>query len=310
MLTFVYYFNPDPKQFTGGELRIYDGEVRDGQFDAAETFHLIEPVDNSIIFFPSFFHHEVLPVHTEVSGLAGCRFTVNGWYRTAAIEASIEEGGGFRVRTVQDVDPDERTNAAQRILPSFTEHGYAAVDTPAEVQKLLIDEFERRFDKAVAEDSDPVYLLSGDPDMVRLPDELGHKVLELLKPVHEEWSGVALEPRAAYGIRVYRDGQTLKRHTDRVDTHVISSIVHVSADVDEPWPITIEDVDGNAHDIVIDPGQMLLYESAKCPHARNTPMVGRHFASVFVHYQPKKGWNWTEADLRREMERAATDPST
>ena len=39
------------------------------------------------------------------------------------------------------------------------------------------------------------------------------------------------------------------------------------------------------------------YESAKQYHARLTPMRGRHYGSVFIHYFPSEGWNWTMWDV-------------
>ena len=38
---------------------------------------------------------------------------------------------------------------------------------------------------------------------------------------------------------------------------------------------------------------MVMYESAKQYHARLTPMRGRHYGSVFIHYYPAEAWNWT-----------------
>lgn len=75
---------------------------------------------------------------------------------------------------------------------------------------------------------------------------LNDEVLRELQPLHEEWAGVALEPSVAYGLRVYQTGSSLTMHTDRLETHVISSILHVDRDYgdEEPWPIVIEGVDG------------------------------------------------------------------
>ena len=38
----------------------------------------------------------------------------------------------------------------------------------------------------------------------------------------------------------------------------------------------------------------MLYESSKQYHARVTPMRGRHYGSLFIHYFPaENNWNWT-----------------
>ncbi len=80
-LTYVYYFYQDPKQFSGGELVIYDSRVANNYYTQAETFHTIEPRNNSIVFFPSRYMHEVLPVACPSRKFADSRFTINGWVR-------------------------------------------------------------------------------------------------------------------------------------------------------------------------------------------------------------------------------------
>lgn len=80
-LTYVYYFYREPKQFSGGELKIYDDQVEDDRSVKADSFHIIEPRNNSIVFFPSHYLHEVLPVSCSSPSFADSRFTLNGWVR-------------------------------------------------------------------------------------------------------------------------------------------------------------------------------------------------------------------------------------
>jgi len=78
-LTYVYYFNREPKGFTGGDLRVYDDERHDGKFSSTESFQLVEPRNNSIVFFNAAIMHEVTAVHVASKDFADSRFTVNGW---------------------------------------------------------------------------------------------------------------------------------------------------------------------------------------------------------------------------------------
>ena len=50
-LTYVYYFNRHPKGFTGGELRVYDDQFLNAKLARTDTFQVIEPHNNSIVFF-------------------------------------------------------------------------------------------------------------------------------------------------------------------------------------------------------------------------------------------------------------------
>jgi Rps23 Pro-64 3,4-dihydroxylase Tpa1-like proline 4-hydroxylase len=80
-LTYVYYFHNQPKAFSGGELKIYDTRIKNNYYVDAETFHIIEPRNNSIVFFLSRYMHEVLPIYCASRAFADSRFTINGWIR-------------------------------------------------------------------------------------------------------------------------------------------------------------------------------------------------------------------------------------
>lgn len=79
LLTFVYYFHNQPKNFTGGQLQVYDHKVQNGYHYAADTYRTIEPTDNSIVFFHSREMHEVLNVSCPSRAFLDSRFTINGW---------------------------------------------------------------------------------------------------------------------------------------------------------------------------------------------------------------------------------------
>jgi Rps23 Pro-64 3,4-dihydroxylase Tpa1-like proline 4-hydroxylase len=78
-ISFIYYFNRTPKAFTGGELVIYDTEPGGNYVERLLT--RIAPHDNSIVFFPSGYVHQVCPVSCPSRDWADSRFTFNGWVR-------------------------------------------------------------------------------------------------------------------------------------------------------------------------------------------------------------------------------------
>jgi len=80
-VTYVYYFYQEPKQFSGGELLLYDSTVENNVYVRTESCRVIEPRNNSLIFFLSFAHHEVLPIRCPSRDFSDSRFTVNGWVR-------------------------------------------------------------------------------------------------------------------------------------------------------------------------------------------------------------------------------------
>lgn len=78
-LTFVYFFHREPKQFTGGELRIHDARLEDGQYVSTGAFQTIVPQQNQIVFFPCELMHEITTVECPSQAFADSRFTLNGW---------------------------------------------------------------------------------------------------------------------------------------------------------------------------------------------------------------------------------------
>lgn len=80
-LTYSYYFYREPKPFSGGELLLYDRTIYNSSYYPSDSFHTIEPRNNSIVFFLSQCYHEVLPVTCVSQAFADSRFTINGWVR-------------------------------------------------------------------------------------------------------------------------------------------------------------------------------------------------------------------------------------
>ena len=137
---------------------------------------------------------------------------------------------------------------------------------------------------------------------------------KVVQPMVESWVGQKLQPSSVYGVRLYvfctlaveiravtfkyelldracvdryTQGATLEPHVDRVETHAASAIINIAqSDPAKTWPLRILDHDGNVHDVIMQPGEVLLYESARLQHARPQPLEGEWFANVFVHFHP------------------------
>jgi SM-20-related protein len=78
VLSGVYYFHAMPKAFTGGALRLYAMGSRD-----EGKFVDVEPLHNSLVFFPSFMPHEVMRVSCPSKRFMDSRFAINCWFRKA-----------------------------------------------------------------------------------------------------------------------------------------------------------------------------------------------------------------------------------
>jgi hypothetical protein len=85
VLTGVYYLHRAPKAYTGGGLRLYAIGNPSGHL-----FTDIEAAHNTLVVFPAFAPHEVLPVHCPSNDDVDARYSVNCWfYRKRANPKSV-----------------------------------------------------------------------------------------------------------------------------------------------------------------------------------------------------------------------------
>jgi len=84
VLSGVYYFHREPRGFSGGCLRLHairdlDTDVAsdDGSLDVGSRD--VAPDQNTLVVFPSWAPHEVMPVRCPSGAFADSRFAVNCW---------------------------------------------------------------------------------------------------------------------------------------------------------------------------------------------------------------------------------------
>uniref|UniRef100_A0A7S1ZC40 Uncharacterized protein n=1 Tax=Trieres chinensis TaxID=1514140 RepID=A0A7S1ZC40_TRICV len=184
------------------------------------------------------------------------------------------------------------------LCPNFTENGWGLTRAP----QGLVDDLRRSLHRGLAGDLPEETLtqcIEGEnrPKMIK-QYELNARALRELKHIHEAWAGRKLVGNNAYGLRVYRNESGLNMHIDKTETHIISSILHVDHDpMGDPWPIVIEDYQGNLNEVYLEPGDMLLYESSKCFHGRPKPFNGLWYSSLFIHYYPE---DWPAGKIKMD----------
>lgn len=178
---------------------------------------------------------------------------------------------------------------------NYTTTGFAKMPAPPPVWKLLHDFWLENKHAQVRENSElntpSNFLFQSSPDIVSLLNRtlggtkaLRQRIWQAARPVLEEWSGQRLAPSSVYGIRVYNRHAMLHPHVDRTNL-VLSAIINIEQNVDEPWPLEIYDHQGMAHNITLEPGEMVLYESASCIHGRPYPLQGSFYANAFLHFE-------------------------
>lgn len=86
----VYYFYANPKAFSGGALRLYPlvGGADGG------NWRDIEPIRDTLVCFPSFAPHEVLPISCPSGLFASSRFAINTWICRDAPGQPVPDAAG------------------------------------------------------------------------------------------------------------------------------------------------------------------------------------------------------------------------
>lgn len=79
VISAVYYFHAEPKAFSGGVLRLYPLSASSAPGPAVD----IAPDNDSLVYFLSWFPHEVTPVECPSRRFADSRFAINFWIHAA-----------------------------------------------------------------------------------------------------------------------------------------------------------------------------------------------------------------------------------
>jgi hypothetical protein len=103
---------------------------------------------------------------------------------------------------------------------------------------------------------------------------------------------IKLIPTYTYA-RVYLNGSTLERHTDR-EACEISLTVHL--DGDTQWPFCLQKKGEEAVEINLNPGDAIIYMGMEVLHWRNK-FEGEKYTQCFLHYVRSRGeYEWCEGD--------------
>ena len=175
--------------------------------------------------------------------------------------------------------------------------GFAKIPTPPDLWQLISEFWEHNHDQLSTERweggnvsvnhwESPTYMVSlHNTSLHGGGRDLQNKVWTAAQKTLEGWTGQSLRGCSLYGVRVYKSGSILMTHVDRLPL-VTSAILNVAQDTDEPWPLEVIGHDGKAHNITMEPGDMVLYESHSILHGRPFPLKGKFMANIFVHFEP------------------------
>jgi len=183
------------------------------------------------------------------------------------------------------------TKEKNELVPNYTEVGFKIATMPESLFTKINDFYRSHNAKKQDEYVPGDFIFTSDKKgkssvLIELTESLRTDIHDCMKPMLEQWCGKKLAPTYVYGIREYQDKAVLKSHRDRIDTHVISVIINVDQDVNEDWPLVIDDNYYRTHHVILKPGEVVFYESARLKHGRPIAFNGKSFANIFCHFVP------------------------
>ena len=217
-------------------------------------------------------------LHHAQPVLKGYKAIITKWFRS---KSRIENAPPMFCRTDND------------FIPNYTEVGFGKARLPdsllERIQKFYHDNLNSHTEEIVQGD----FIVNANKKkmktsiLVDLTSELREEIHDTLKSMMETWCGKVLMPTFVYGIRVYKRGAILKNHQDRLETHIISAIINIDQQVNEDWPLSIDDNYYRNHQVILKPGEIIFYEGGRLSHGRPTPLNGDSFANIFCHFKPE-----------------------
>lgn len=262
-------------------VMIYLNTVEQGGITSfTKIGHDIQPVQGLAVIWsslnadgspnPNTMHH-AQPV------LKGYKAIITKWFRS---NSRLPEQSPMFVRGAND------------FIPNYTATGFSKAQLPGDMLEKI-----RKFYSSHQE-SQETEVVPGDfifnsehkktksSSLVDLSTDLREEIHHALKLLMEQWCGKELLPTYVYGIRVYHRGAVLKCHQDRLETHIISAIINIDQQVDQDWPLVIDDNYYRRHEVILKPGEVIFYEGGRLTHGRPYPLQGDSFANIFCHFKP------------------------
>jgi hypothetical protein len=192
-----------------------------------------------------------------------------------------------------------------KVIGDYNQSGYATIEglVPPEVAAAFLDQFKQDIGPGTVELSK----VASHPNLLNRPalEVYGHHYYPMLfflwglTPVISEIVGKPLLPTYDY-LRVYREGDTCKVHSDRYSCeHSVSLTLgysdgkvwdlEVERERTEPSARIDEEFEADFASVAMKPGDALIYQGVHHRHGRTKPNPNRWSAHLFLHWVERDG---------------------
>ena len=100
----------------------------------------------------------------------------------------------------------------------------------------------------------------------------------------EAWFGHYLKLTQLSGIKSYVNGTVIVPRRQESHKSVVCVVINVLQVESQPWPLIIDDHNYRSHKLLLKPGDMVFYESAKLKHGRPDALNGAQYANIYLDY--------------------------
>ncbi len=227
--------------------------------------------------------------------LEGEKFIITKWFRELPYKDANPNAISNTVTKAEfSFGRTDITHFSQ--LRKFFKKGYAKLEVPPpyfnsiqevynEVKNSFVDEYDPSDKLGLG-----VYISS---NQHKIASEISFfsetdqaSLLSGIQEFVEDEVQAEIRPTFCYGFRSYKRGSVFKLHRDRLQTHIISVTICIDQDIEKPWSLDIKNHQGKIEKVILDPGQMCIYESARLEHGRLERLKGNFYRTLFLHYVP------------------------
>eukprot|EP00349_Pseudokeronopsis_sp_Brazil_P002763 CAMPEP_0202963774 /NCGR_PEP_ID=MMETSP1396-20130829/7784_1 /ASSEMBLY_ACC=CAM_ASM_000872 /TAXON_ID= /ORGANISM="Pseudokeronopsis sp., Strain Brazil" /LENGTH=430 /DNA_ID=CAMNT_0049685265 /DNA_START=242 /DNA_END=1534 /DNA_ORIENTATION=+ len=270
----VYWISSEGEKVEVGKLKPGEQNTFWVESYLGHEFQIINPSNNAIVHTQIVEYNSIIPI---------------GEYHSHTMERDVKS----LVRATFDSEWER----AHRVKRTFTEFGFNRGKLPLDLFASMSAFYYNNKNHATIEEwgNKGVFVNWWERDVyfVAMPFKLKKYWQSRLKPLVEAWVGVPLELTDIYGMRRYEDGARLLTHVDREATHACSLIVNVAqGSIRNPWTIEVYDHADRLHEVEMNEGDIVYYESARCLHGRMQPLEGAYYVNLFAHYRPVGDPSW------------------
>ena len=215
--------------------------------------------------------------HCGMPIIRGEKYILTKWFKETEINCSI---------------PNEICE--HHFLPIFHPIGFEKVrmqlDCVNAIKRWIVDHDNEWTDEVLNNSQLELGMKSKYLNIHNVPAELLNDLRDTFNDILVKWIEykTQLVHTATYGIRKYLRGSHLANYYDKKNTHVISAIIHLDDVSDKPWNLYIEDHHFRPHNVTMEYGDIVLYESTTCLHGRPEPFEGDSHCNMYVHFKPEK----------------------